>query len=131
MVYTVEQLIHCYCVVVRTNVKVVETEGPCYVSEYAPTTTWPLRVFALLLTRAKPKPAGQSRSLRFRGGRPRLRRCAEFRSRMTSDSGSDNMAWAKEKQLTSSTPAAATTIVSDLALLCAAGLLCNCSCQDV
>ena len=66
-----------------------------------------------------------------RGGRPRLRRCAEFRSRMTSDSGSDNMARAKEKQLTSSTPAAATMIVSDLALLCAAGLLCNCSCQDV
>ena len=66
-----------------------------------------------------------------RGGRPCLRRCAEFRSRMTSDSESDNMARAKEKQLTSSTPAAATTIVSDLALLCAAGLLCNCSCQDV
>ena len=66
----------------------------------------------------------------IRGGRPRLRRCAEFRSRMTSDSRSDDMARAKEKQLTWSTPAAATTIVSDLALLCAAGLSCNCSCQD-
>ena len=33
---------------------------------------------------------------RCRGGRPRLRRCAEFRSRMTSDSGSGNMARAKE-----------------------------------
>ena len=48
---------------------------------------------------------------------------------MMSDSGSGNMARAKEKQPTSSTPAAATTIVSDLASLCAAGLLC--SCQDV
>ena len=67
----------------------------------------------------------------IRGGRPRLRRCAEFRSRMTSDRGCGNMARAKEKQPTSSTPAAATTIVSDLASLCAAGLLCNCSCQDV
>ena len=67
-------------------------------------------------------------TLEFRGGRPRLRRCAEFRSRMTSDSGSGNMARAKEKLPTSSTPVAATTIVSDLASLCAAG---NCSCQDV